>query len=99
MPDWKRRLLGLGLPCMLAFLFDTGLTLHGQPAEYWAGDYSSSTEGAPFFRKLFEMHPAAAVAGEGLWAVIILVLILLLPEVPAVILTITIVLGHMAGGS
>lgn len=99
MLDWKHRLLGLGLPCLLAFSFDVGLTFHGQPTEYWGGDYAKTTEGSPFFRKLFEVHPLAAVAGEGLWAGIILVLILLLPEVLAVILAVTIVFGHTAGGS
>ena len=44
MPEWKRRLLGLGLPCLLAFAFDIGLTMYNQPAEYWAGDYSRTTE-------------------------------------------------------
>jgi hypothetical protein len=97
MPDWKRRLLGLGLPCLLAFVFDVGMTLRGQPAEYWAGDYSRTTEGAPFFRKLFEFHPLAAVAGDCLWASIILIGILLLPELLAVILSIA-VFGHAAGG-
>ena len=49
MPQWKRRLLGLGLPCLLAFAFDIGMTMYGQPAQYWAGDYSRTPEGAPFF--------------------------------------------------
>jgi hypothetical protein len=98
MPDWKRRLLGLGLPCLLAVSYDVGLTLHGQPARYWAGDYNSTTEGAPFFRKLFETHPLAVVAGEALWASIILTWILLLPEVLAVTLAIAVVIGHTVGG-
>ena len=98
MSDWKRRLLGLGLPCLLAFAFDIGMTLHGQPAEYWRGDYSSTTEGAPFFRKLFAFHPLAAVAGECLWASIVLIGVLLLPELLAIILTIAVVFGHAAGG-
>lgn len=98
MPEWKRRLLGLGVPCLLAFAFDIGLTMYAQPAEYWGGDYSRVREGAPFFRKLFQIHPLAAVAGDGLWAGIILTWILFLPEVVAVILAIAIVFGHTAGG-
>jgi len=98
MPQWKRRLLGLGLPCLLAFAFDIGMTMYGQPAQYWAGDYSRTTEGAPFFRKLYEIHPLAAIAGNGLWAAIIVTWILLMPEVVAVILAIAIVFGHTAGG-
>jgi hypothetical protein len=98
MPSWKRRLVGFGLPCLLAFSFDVGLTLYGQPAEYWAGDYRQTTEGAPFFRRLYQIHPLAATAGDILWAAIILTWVLLLPEVLAVILTIAVVFGHTAGG-
>jgi hypothetical protein len=98
MPEWKRRLLGLGIPCLLAFAFDIGLTMHGQPAAYWAGDYSRTTEGAPFFRKLFEIHPLAEAAGEALWAGVIVVGLLLLPEVLAVILAVAVVFGHTGGG-
>jgi hypothetical protein len=98
MAGWQRRLVGMWLPCLLAYLFDIGLTLHGQPAEYWAGDYTRTTEGAPFVRKLFELHPVAAMAGEAVWAGIILALVLLLPEVLAVIFAIAVVFGHAAGG-
>lgn len=98
MPKWKRRLLGLGLPCLLAFSFDFVLTMYNQPAEYWAGDYSRTVEGNPFFRMLFEIHPLAATAGFALWATIILAWIVLMPEVLAVILAVAIVFGHTAGG-
>jgi hypothetical protein len=98
MPGWKRRLLGLGLPCVLAFLFDVGLTMHGQPEAYWAGDYRQTNEGAPFFRKLYIIHPLAVAAGEALWLAVILTWVLLLPEVLAVVLTVAVVLGHTAGG-
>jgi hypothetical protein len=98
MPEWKRRLLGLGLPCSLALAFDMGLTMYNQPAEYWAGDCSRTVEGNPFYRELFEIHPVAATAGFGLWAGIILTWVVFMPEVVAVILAIAIVLGHTAGG-
>jgi hypothetical protein len=98
MRQWKRRLLGLGLPCLLAFSFDIGMTMYGQPAEYWAGDYSQTNEGSPFFRNLFQVHPGAAAGGEALWAAIIIVGIVLLPEVLATIAAVAIVFGHTAGG-
>ena len=98
MPLWKRRLLGLGVPCLLAFAFDVGLTFYNQPAEYWAGDYSRTTEGAPFHRRLYEIHPLAAAGGYALWAGIILTWIVFMPEVVAVILAVAIVFGHTAGG-
>jgi hypothetical protein len=95
--NWQRRLLGLGLPCLLAWALDIGLTLNGQPLEYWAGGYSATTEGAPFWRMLYAWHPAAAIVGHVLWACLLAGLLILLPEVLAVILTIAVVFGHTAG--
>lgn len=97
MANWKRRLIGLGLPCLLAVLLDDGLTLHGQPPEYWAGDYAQTTEGAPFYRRLYAWHPAAAVCGHLAWASLLGGLLILLPEVLAVVLAIAVVFGHTAG--
>jgi hypothetical protein len=97
MSNWRRRLLGMGLPCLMALALDVTLTMRGQPAEYWAGDYAQTNEGAPFHRKLYAIHPAAAVAGHTVWAGILIGLILLLPEVLAVILAIAVVFGHAAG--
>src|SRR5262245_11645134 len=97
MANWQRRLIGLGLPCLFALLLDNGLTLHGQPAEYWAGDHSQTTEGAPFYRKLYVWHPAAAVCGYLVWAGLLGGLLILLPEVLAVVLSIAVVFGHTAG--
>ena len=97
MSNARRRLIGMALPCLLALALDAGLTLRGQPKEYWAGDYSQTTEGAPFHRKLFAIHPAAAVAGYAAWAGILVGLILLLPESLAVVFSIAVVFGHTAG--
>src|SRR5262249_14514998 len=96
--DWKRRLLGLGLPCLLAFLLDTGLRLRAQPEAYWAGNYHFILqEGSPFLRALYTWHPLAAVAGYALWAAIITGLLVLLPEWLAVILSLAIGVGHIGG--
>jgi hypothetical protein len=97
MANWQRRLIGLGLPCLFALLLDDGLTLHGQPTEYWAGDYSQTTEAAPFNHRLYVWHPVAAVGGHLLWAGVLGGLLLLLPEVLAVVLAIAAVFGHTAG--
>jgi hypothetical protein len=99
MADWKRRLLGMGLPCLLAFALDATLTMWGQPEEYWAGNYSLTTEGSPFFRQFFALGPSAAIAGYAAWAGVLLGLILLLPEVLAVCLSLAVVFGHTAGAA
>jgi hypothetical protein len=98
MTDWKRRLLGLGLPCLLAFLLDTGLRLRAQPAAYWAGNYHHTLqEGSPFVRALYTWHPLAAAAGYTSWAAIIAGLLVLLPECLGVILAIAVGFGHIGG--
>ena len=98
MGDYKRRLLGLGLPCLGAFLLDTTLRLCAQPEAYWAGNYNYILlEGTPFVRSLFAWHPLAAVCGFALWAAIIVGLLLLLPRAFAVVLSIAVVFGHGAG--
>jgi hypothetical protein len=98
MVDWQRRLLGLGLPCLLAFLLDTGLRLCAQPEAYWAGNYHRTlAEGTPFVYALYTWHPLAAVAGYALWAAIIAGLLVLLPECLAVILALATGVGHIGG--
>jgi hypothetical protein len=99
MADWQRRLLGLGVPCLLTWMLDVGLTLHGQPPGYWAGDYARTTEGASFYRRLYALHPAAGLGGHLVWIGLLGGLLVLLPEVPAVVLAIAVVSGHTFGAS
>ena len=97
MSQWKRRLRGIGIPCLLALLLDAGLTVCGQSHDYWAGDYFAVNEGNPFFRKLFSIHPGVAITGYVVWAGVLMALVLLLPEVLAVVLSIAVVFGHVGG--
>jgi hypothetical protein len=99
MANWQRRLVGLRLPCLLTWMLDVGLTLHGQPPEYWAGDYARTTEGAAFYRRLYALHPAAAVGGHLVWVGLVASLLVLMPEILAVVLAIAAVFGHTFGAS
>jgi hypothetical protein len=87
----------MGLPFLFAFVLDWCLTLYGQPAEYWAGNYACTNEASPFFRDLFMIHPLAAIAGQLVWAALVIGLLVFLPEVLAVILFIFVVFGHIGG--
>lgn len=89
MTDSKRRLLGMGIPLGLAFVSDTALTMCGNPP-FEIGDRF-------FFHILYLIHPFAVIGGYVAWAGIVLGLLLLLPELLAVILTITVVFGHVGG--
>jgi hypothetical protein len=87
----------MGLPFLLAFLLDGSLTLYKQPAEYWAGNYACANEISPFFGGLLRIHPLAAIAGQLVWVGLILELLVVLPELLAVILFTFVVVGHMNG--
>jgi hypothetical protein len=99
MAEWQRRLIGLGLPCLLPWMLDVGLTLHGQPPEYWAGDYARTTEGAAFYRRLYAVHPAAGVGGNVLFLGLVGGLLVLLPERLAVVLALAAAFGSTWGAS
>src|SRR5206468_8139553 len=49
------------------------------------------------YRQLYAWHPVAAVCGHLIWAGLLVGLLLLLPEVLAVVLAIAVVFGHTAG--
>ena len=99
MPDWRRRLLGLALPCLLRWMLDVSLTVSGQPAEYWAGDYSRTTEGGTLYRRMYQLHPAAGVGGQFLCFVLVAALLVLLPEWMAVVLALSAAFGSAWGAS
>jgi hypothetical protein len=95
----KRRFLGLCLPPLLFCLLDDALTLLGQSAEYWAGDYARVNEGSPTFHDLLQIHPAAFLLGNLIWILIFVVGIFLLPDALALILSIAVTFGHTAGAA
>jgi hypothetical protein len=97
MDGLKRRLLGLCLPPLLLCLLDNTLTLVGQSAQYWAGNYLRANEGSPTFHQLLQTHPAAFIAGSAIWAMVFVGGILLLPDTLALIASIAITFGHTIG--
>jgi hypothetical protein len=97
MTGLRQRFLGLCLPPILFCMIDFTLTLVGQPAAYWEGNRSGIIEGSPTFHYLLTVHPAAFVVGVFVWIAIFVALLLLLPDTPALITSIAIVLGHTAG--
>jgi hypothetical protein len=99
MVEWQRRLVGLGVPCVLPWALDVALTLHGQPAAYWAGDYARTTEGGAFYRRLYALHPAAGVGGHALVLGLVGGLLVALPERAAVVLALVAAFGSTWGAS
>ena len=96
---WKlrRRLIGLCLVPVLLAVLDGSVTLIGQPAAYWAGDYSQVREGTPGFRVLLTYGPTAYVAGFAVWVLAFVGMILLLPSTLALAVCLQFTLGHAIG--
>lgn len=76
----KQRFFGLCLPPLLFAALDYTLTLCGQSAAYWSGDYSRVNEGGPFLSFLLSIHPLAFVAGCLFLACCATIFILVLPD-------------------
>lgn len=93
----QRRLVGLCLVPVLLAVLDGSVTLIGQPAAYWAGDYSQVREGTPGFRELLTYGPAAYVGGLAVWVLAFVGMILLLPSTLALAVCLQFTLGHALG--
>ena len=91
------RVLGLCLPALLLCALDNTMTLLGQSAAYWAGDYLRVNEASPTFNHLLQIHPAAFIAGMVVWMAVFVGMILLLPDTLALIVSIAVTFGHTAG--
>ena len=96
-PLLAKNALWLLLPPIALCVFDFGLTLYGQSPAYWQGDYSDVNELSPSFAAYMSLHPLAFVAACCVWIAFFSAVILLLPELTALLLSVAVILGHMAG--
>jgi hypothetical protein len=94
MSNRRRRILGLCVPPVLLALVDCVVTLVGQPATYWAGNYDSYNEISPTFARLLSIHPFAFLAGTAVLFCLYVAVIALLPEVLATVLSVALTMGH-----
>src|SRR5882757_1338277 len=99
MAYFRRRFLGFCLLPILLTALDYGLTLAGQPKEYWAGDYGRAHEMDPILHTLLVYHPLAFVAVNAALTLVLVGLILLTPRIVATIFSIMTSLVHWAGAS
>ena len=58
----------LCLPPLVLCVLDVSLTLHGQYAEYWAGNYAAGREGNPLAAPFLRHHPATFALLAVAWA-------------------------------
>lgn len=92
-----RRFVSLCVPFLYAMAVDGCVTLVGQPAEYWAGNYDRVNEWSLTFNDLLHIHPVALVVGLLFNGALICILILLLPRLLAMIASFAATFGHTWG--
>jgi N-formylglutamate amidohydrolase len=92
------RRLPLWLPPLVVYTADIGLTLAGQPADYWIGDRTALKEANPLAAALLAVHPAAFVSTAILWGVTF-VLLIRSRRPWAVVLAFILTCGHAVGAA
>ena len=79
---------------VVACLCDLTVTLTGQSAEYWSGNWAAVTEGKPIPHWLLTQHPLALCGGIAVWIAVFCTAILRLRPQPARVVAFVVMLGH-----
>ena len=79
---------------VVACLCDLPVTLTGQSAEYWSGNWAAVTEGNPIPHWLLTQHPLALCGGIAVWIAVFCTAILRLRPQPARVVAFVVMLGH-----
>jgi hypothetical protein len=95
----RQRFVGLCLPPLAFGVLDGVLTLAGQSAEYWGGEYARVNEMSPTFNNLLVAHPLAFAVGLLVWFAVFVGIILLLPDTLALSASIAATFGHTVGAA
>src|SRR4051794_27046312 len=95
---WRGR-LWLAMPPLLLCALDGLLTLTGQPAAYWAGDFTAARELNPLFDLLLRQHPIAFLTGLAVWLTVLALAVLLLPRRLAFLAAFAGAFGHTWGAT
>ena len=88
----------LCLPPFVAQVFDATMTLSGQPAAYWDGDYSLMNEFNPIYRLFLNLHPLAFVLFHVILFGVLALIIILLPLTLSKALSIYLVIANTFAG-
>lgn len=85
------------IPPIILCLIDSTITLVGQSAKYWQGNYFVANEECPPMRAMLQTHPLAFEAVIFAWIIAFVVVILLVPRWLGRSLSIALLLGHTWG--
>jgi hypothetical protein len=83
----------LCLPPLVMVPLDLGLTLWGQPPEYWTGAYATN-EGNPLAEQLLLIHPAAFLAAGVAWLALVVGSVTILPRPAALTISVAVSQAH-----
>jgi hypothetical protein len=95
----KRERLWLCVAPAALCLLDYSLTLLGQPATYWAGNYASYNEDDPLGGWALGKHPLAFLVYMLLWIALVSAPVLVLPRSLAKIVSLAVAMGHATGAA
>lgn len=88
------RPLWLCVAPLLLCAFDLTITLAGQPAEYWQGDYAVGLEGNPVARPLLLTGPGTFIIGIAGYALVFCLVLVFWRHPFAVVLAFVLTLSH-----
>jgi hypothetical protein len=94
-----RSRLWLVVPVALLCAADAGLTLAGQSAAYWAGDYAAAVEANPFARPFLVQSPWLFIGLAAAWLVVVAAIVLAWRHPLAVWLAVLVAAAHAVGGA
>src|SRR5687768_9582319 len=89
--------LWLCVPPVALCLIDHTVTMTYQPASYWAGDYATAREANEGLCWLMRQHPLAINVAFVGWLGLIAGVVLALPRRPALLVALTVTIGHTFG--
>ena len=98
-PEWLRKRLGLLIPFWLLYLGDVTLTLCGQSADYWNGEYASVVEYNPLAHRFLAGGPAEFLAFAAIWILCQSALFLCWRHPISTWLAVVITIAHAFGGA
>jgi hypothetical protein len=87
------------LPAAVLCAADGLLTLWGQPAAYWSGDYAVVNEGHPMAAWFLSRHPLAFAAAGVPYLLLVALVVACLPRPWALLAAVGVAAGHAVGAA
>jgi hypothetical protein len=85
------------VPPLFSFNLDVTLTMTGQSADYWQGNYRDVLEWNPVTYQLLAWHPLVALSAGLLWAIVFSAIIIWWRHPLARVLAFGLTFGHALG--